>query len=977
MAVGSAVALAAMPSAARAQSQFEFFFPAGTALPGGNGAGGFYYDGSSFYTAASGTGGQIAKITHSGETWSSNVLVGNTAWFSQFLKSSSVTGSGTILSSDYTVSSVIGDLAPNPAPLTVAAPEGPINYAAGQVALMVDAGTVRGPSSTTVVPAFSKLVYTYDLRQVGGAAVQGSLSTRDRNGNGTADWNDAFDTLVTLADLQAVQGSTATGPGMNKAFAYATNGQAIYLNSFNGSYGGIWKVNLTTTGTAALTKVVNTLVSPVNTEPDVIHTSLRNLGSGAATGDQVLFQGSSEFGNAGGISYIVDNGASNQTPSTMLSHKQLQTFYEATNSAGLAADIASITHDASGNIYFSNFSGTNFVTGGLFVYDTEGRLAKIASDAEKIAFSKTTGVMTTYNVFLNDLKVREKTVNLTGGGTAVLPQVLYNDNSAGIRAPVGITAYKVGDFNYDNVVDATDIAAFKAALSLRGATTASIGTTSPWNATNPEKFKFDLNGAVRVAGNLDIVSVDWRDVKILQQFAGLSGGDVDMDFDVDADDLGTLASNYGGTAKLFTQGNLTSVRIANADKDDVNFADLVTLAAGWTGAKPALAAIGSIPQADLDRAFAITAGGTISEYKAKGGGTWGAAANWSNGVVPNSAGAVASLLTKPYDDVIIDVDAAHTVGQLNFDHAFSYTLSGTGTLTLQGAGGQRAEINTFAASPVINVAIALAADADVTVADAADTLTVTGGMSGAGGLTKRGAGKLLLQSNLTSTSALAVEGGTVEVATGGGSNRLVRVNNVTITAGRLDLKDNKLIVDGGDIGTATGGTYGGVTGLIQAGHHTGAWDGAGITTTLPAAATGLTALGVATADQADRTSFGGASVGGDDVLVMYTYAGDANLDGLVSGDDYAAIDFAIATPDASGWVNGDFNYDGIISGDDYSVIDFNIVAQGSAFPTAGSLASVSVVAVPEPAGALFAGSAAALIATSRLRRRDARRKRRG
>ena len=30
---------------------------------------------------------------------------------------------------------------------------------------------------------------------------------------------------------------------------------------------------------------------------------------------------------------------------------------------------------------------------------------------------------------------------------------------------------------------------------------------------------------------------------------------------------------------------------------------------------------------------------------------------------------------------------------------------------------------------------------------------------------------------------------------------------------------------------------------------------------------------------------------------------------------------------SSGWTNGDFNWDGIISGDDYSAIDFNLVAQ--------------------------------------------------
>jgi hypothetical protein len=106
---------------------------------------------------------------------------------------------------------------------------------------------------------------------------------------------------------------------------------------------------------------------------------------------------------------------------------------------------------------------------------------------------------------------------------------------------------------------------------------------------------------------------------------------------------------------------------------------------------------------------------------------------------------------------------------------------------------------------------------------------------------------------------------------------------------------------------------------------------------------------------------------------MYTYAGDANLDGFLSGDDYAAIDFNIAVPNSSGWYNGDFNYDGIISGDDYATIDFNIVAQGAPFPTGGSAVAASlsgVTAVPEPASLSALGlTAAALMGRRRRRRR--------
>jgi hypothetical protein len=105
---------------------------------------------------------------------------------------------------------------------------------------------------------------------------------------------------------------------------------------------------------------------------------------------------------------------------------------------------------------------------------------------------------------------------------------------------------------------------------------------------------------------------------------------------------------------------------------------------------------------------------------------------------------------------------------------------------------------------------------------------------------------------------------------------------------------------------------------------------------------------------------------------MYTYAGDANMDGFISGDDYSAIDFNIAVPGANGWWNGDFNYDGIISGDDYAAIDFNIVAQGAPFPTAadvvGGAGLTGVTAVPEPASVgVLAATGVSLLARRRRR----------
>jgi hypothetical protein len=135
---------------------------------------------------------------------------------------------------------------------------------------------------------------------------------------------------------------------------------------------------------------------------------------------------------------------------------------------------------------------------------------------------------------------------------------------------------------------------------------------------------------------------------------------------------------------------------------------------------------------------------------------------------------------------------------------------------------------------------------------------------------------------------------------------------------------------------------------------------------MPQALDGLTTLAVATADQVGVSSFGGMSVAPSNVLLMYTYAGDTNFDGQISGDDYGTIDFNILVPGASGYYNGDFNYDGVINGDDYGIIDFVILAQGAPFP-AGAPAS-AVAAVPEPAAAVIL---LAPLACLRRRRRPA------
>ncbi|HYO11317.1 MAG TPA: autotransporter-associated beta strand repeat-containing protein [Tepidisphaeraceae bacterium] len=261
----------------------------------------------------------------------------------------------------------------------------------------------------------------------------------------------------------------------------------------------------------------------------------------------------------------------------------------------------------------------------------------------------------------------------------------------------------------------------------------------------------------------------------------------------------------------------------------------------------------------------------------------------------------------------------------------------------------------------------------------AGTLTLTGNHTYTGATAANG-GKLLFNQSLTTSSSLNASGtGTIALASGGG--KVFKIAAVTATGtGKIDLADNRLIVTNVDAAAAAT-TVGNLTTLLRNGYANGGWTGgAGIITTATdaAPATHLTALGVAVAGDVGLTgqSWAGQVLADTDAVVMYTYGGDANLDGKLNGDDYFRIDSNVNAPGASGWSNGDFNYDGKLNGDDYFIIDSNIGRQGTAiaFPAGGGITESSgiggVTVVPEPGsiGGLLTAAACGVAARRRRRR---------
>jgi hypothetical protein len=230
-------------------------------------------------------------------------------------------------------------------------------------------------------------------------------------------------------------------------------------------------------------------------------------------------------------------------------------------------------------------------------------------------------------------------------------------------------------------------------------------------------------------------------------------------------------------------------------------------------------------------------------------------------------------------------------------------------------------------------------------------------------------------SHVRATGGLQLLSGPMSVAPNGGNGGVSRVASINSAAQRFDLTDNKLVVTNAAIGDWNDIYYTGVSGLIDAGRgntSNAQWTGNGIVTSDTRAVNNndLCSIGIAMASQVKgiaptaTTTWAGQTVQGDDVLVMFTWGGDANLDGKINIDDYGQIDFNVGSPGAYGWFNGDFNYDGKINIDDYGIIDFNVTAQTGVFPTGDGLDGA--VAVPEPASA--AGLMLAGLAAGRRRR---------
>jgi hypothetical protein len=354
---------------------------------------------------------------------------------------------------------------------------------------------------------------------------------------------------------------------------------------------------------------------------------------------------------------------------------------------------------------------------------------------------------------------------------------------------------------------------------------------------------------------------------------------------------------------------------------------------------------------------------------------WSDPANWNGGTVPGISFAtteVAYFGTAITTPTTVNVDVPISLNTLRLNNANAYTFNTadplSNNITLAGPLGSTANINAQTGSHVINVPILLTnRTLSVTVGQADAVLQLNGGVNfdsvGTGigqSLIKEGPGTVVLPSfrsfvdNPDDTpptppnpsKTVTVNAGTLRLAQSAGApvvsrtNRIIMAGTTDAWTGRIDVTNNAIIIDVADP------TLGGTDQLslqenrLKQGFAGGSWNGNGISSSTAAANPGHAVGIVSATDIGSPTTYLGEPIDATTVLIRYTRAGDANLDGITNIGDFSIV--GANFNQAGRWATGDVNYDGQVNIGDFSLVAANF-NQSAAEPAARG------GAVPEPA----------------------------
>jgi T5SS/PEP-CTERM-associated repeat protein len=454
-------------------------------------------------------------------------------------------------------------------------------------------------------------------------------------------------------------------------------------------------------------------------------------------------------------------------------------------------------------------------------------------------------------------------------------------------------------------------------------------------------------------------SMDWYPSSTVLAHVIVSAGDLGM--------LGTISTSstidVNGTALFHADDDLVlnGTNITRATNAAITIAadktltlqngGIATITGSFTNSTPSTLAI-----SDTGTAFNVSStltlnAGSITTVSA------GAALTAQTLVVASSSDATMTITgsgsSLQTNSVSVGLSGSH--GTLSIkDHstatlgAISVDTSGTtGTNGLLAISGGARVTGTN-----LNIATNTAANTgNVTVSQTGSRLLVTGTTNIGAASGSTGALTISTGGTFNTGTALTTVNSTGEIIINGGTliaNGTVQFRKgaglAVLSGGKFDLRNQQFDGQQADLGTWDGTKFTGMMGLVQSGYNGGTWDGPGVMTS---AGTSKMGLGIAPADKIGLAggTFGGVSVGANDVLIGYTLMGDSDIDGDVDFADLVKVAQHYGQTGGKYWYEGNFNYD-----DNVGFADLVKVAQNYGM----SLPAAALVEVPEPSAITLA-----------------------
>jgi hypothetical protein len=486
----------------------------------------------------------------------------------------------------------------NPAPVTVNG----ISYDAGELALITQNGFVRhyDDSGTTRIYEhdYNKIAMLYDLRRIGSPTTELPDYDNGQDGLGgtgelwgafgQADWNDVFLPLASAtmlfdvtkpyienSELAVLDYTSSQGFNFGRQGCWASDASAVYFAGHLSFYdtleddpgeftktqykGGIYKVNMSDLSIELLYRDEKSWSAPC-----VLHTSVRDFTGGTRTGDQIIFEGSPQTGNEGGLVCVVDDGTDDQTVYVVADAEVLADLRG--NAPFDNDNIRAVTADPEGNVYF-------FIAGGSYcVYqcDTEGRIIALNSRAARICRNEAKNYFS-----LSSMGLRLQYHSDVYG----YPMLTFQDQAPSADCIGGLIVNKPGDFDRDGDLDIDDLNFFRdqriygetLTIALEDPQDPESDTYIPelnyseGSAATLDYIKADVNASgvdyQKVDGDYYAENkfVDILDARVLHQY--VTPGDCNLDGVVDMTDYNTFMNGYpkvdAGTTYSWTDGDFS------------------------------------------------------------------------------------------------------------------------------------------------------------------------------------------------------------------------------------------------------------------------------------------------------------------------------------------------------------------------------------------------------------------------------------